>query len=355
MIHREQHQPHPPGRSCTLADLADRFDCRLSGRPDIRVNTVATLQNAGPEAVSFLANPRYREQLASARAGAVVVSADDVAQCLVPTLISENPYATYARIAAFLYPPPAPKPGVHSTAVAARDAEIPASSQVDAYAVLGAGSHLGEAVVVGPGCVIGPDVQIGDGSRLLGHVTVLDRVVVGRRALIHPGVVLGADGFGFAAESSEWTKVPQLGNVRIGDDVEIGANTTIDRGAIDDTVIEDGVKLDNQIQIAHNVHVGEHTVIAGMTGVAGSTRIGKRCLIAGGVVIIGHLIIDDDVTITVRSVVTHSLKGPAVYSSTLPAQEASRWRKNVARFRNLDSIITRFATFEKKLRSSTKS
>lgn len=352
MIDQQRHPARPPGRSCTLAELAARFDCELSAEPEHRVNTVGTLESAGPDAVSFLANPRFSEQLAKARAGAVVVGPEDAAHCPVPALVNGQPYATYARIAAYLYPPSAPEPGVHPSAVVASDAQIPPSCEVGAYAVLGAGSRLGESVVIGPGCLIGPSAQIGEGSRLTGNVTVLERVIVGRRALMHPGVVLGADGFGFTLQDGKWVKVPQLGTVIIGDDVEIGANTTIDCGAIEDTVIEDGVKLDNHIQIAHNVHVGEHTVIAGFTGVAGSSKIGKRCLIAGGVGIIEHLQIGDDVTITARSLVTQSLQGPGVYSGSLPAQEASRWRKNVARFRNLDGIVMRLAGLEKKLKRS---
>ena len=341
----------PKSTSYTLADIADRFDCLLNGSPDILVNTVGTLKNGRAQAISFLANPLYREQLSCTRAGAVVISENDAAHCPVPTLVTENTYATYARIANFLCPRAAPQPGLHPTAVVAHDSEIPESCQIEANSVLGEGSRLGEGVVIGPGCLIGTNVQIGDGSRLVGHVTVLDNVVIGQRALIHPGAVLGSDGFGFAPENYRWIKVPQIGNVCIGDDVEIGANTTIDRGTIDDTIIEDGVKLDNQIQIAHNVQVGEHTIIAGATGVAGSTRIGKRCMIGGGVAIVGHLIIDDEVTITARSMVTHSLKGPATYSGNFPAEEASRWRRNVAWFRKLDKLIARLATLEKNLKN----
>ena len=201
--------------------------------------------------------------------------------------------------------------------------------------MVGEGSHLEDGVVIGPGCLVGTNVRIGKGSRLIGHVTVLDNTVIGKRALIHPGAVLGSDGFGFAPDDGQWIKVPQIGNVVIGDDVEIGANTTIDRGTIDDTIIKNGVKLDNQIQIAHNVQVGEHTVIAALTGVAGSTKIGKCCIIGGSVGIIGHLNIEDEIKINARSLITKSLKGPGTYSGGLPAEEVSRWRKQVASFRKL--------------------
>ncbi len=326
---RSQHQ------SYTLADIADRFGCLLNGSSDILVNTVGTLENGTPNAISFLANPLYRKQLSSTRAGAVVISSDEAARCPVPTLVSENAYAAYARIADFLCPQNAPQPGVHTTAVVVEGSEIPKSCQIEANVVVGEGSHLGDGVVIGPGCLIGTNVRIGKGSRLVGHVTVLDNVVIGKRALIHPGAVLGSDGFGFALDNGRWIKVPQIGNVIIGDDVEIGANTTIDRGTIDDTIIENGVKLDNQIQIAHNVQVGEHTVIAGLTGVAGSTKIGKCCVIGGSVGIIGHLNIDDEVKINACSLITKSLKGPGTYSGGLPAEEVSRWRKQVVFFRKL--------------------
>jgi UDP-3-O-[3-hydroxymyristoyl] glucosamine N-acyltransferase len=335
--------------SAALADLARRFDCVLHGSGDARVERVATLSGAGPDALTFLANPRYRPQLAATRAGAVVLEERYRAECPVPCLVSPNPYATYARIAASLHAPPPASPGVHATAAVAADARIDPAAEVAAQAVVGAGSVVAEGAVVGPGCVVGAGVTIGKGSRLAARVTVLDGVRIGRRCLFHPGVVIGADGFGFAPDEGAWVKVPQLGAVVIGDDVEIGANTTVDRGAIEDTVIEDGVKLDNLVQVAHNVRIGAHTVIAGTAAVAGSTKIGRRCMIAGGVGIIGHLEICDDAVILVRSLVTHSIATPGVYSGSLPAEEASRWRRNASRFKHLDDFVTRLRALERRV------
>jgi UDP-3-O-[3-hydroxymyristoyl] glucosamine N-acyltransferase len=217
--------------------------------------------------------------------------------------------------------------------------------------VVGAGSVVGAAAVVGPGCVIGDGVEIGAGSRLAARVTVLDGVKIGRRCLLHPGVVIGADGFGFAEDAGTRVKVPQVGAVVIGDDVEIGANTTIDRGAIDDTVIEDGVKIDNLVQVAHNVRIGAHSVVCGTSAIAGSTKIGRRCVIAGGVGIIGHLEICDDAVFLVRSLVTHSVTTPGVYSGSLPAEEAGRWRRNASRFKHLDEYAARLRALERKMGS----
>ncbi len=331
----------------TLAELATRYGCKLNGVGDTVVTRVGTLSNAGADAVTFLANPLYRSQLADTRAAAVILEERYRDQCPVTSLVNDNPYATYARIAASLHPRTELVPGVHATASVADDVELPESVQVGPQAVIGRATVLGESVFVGAGSVIGANVTIGSGSRLSARVTVLDRVSIGERCRIHPGVVIGADGFGFALDSGQWVKVPQLGTVEIGDDVEIGANTTIDRGTIENTIIEDGVKLDNLVQIAHNARVGAHTVMAAMSGVAGSTKIGQRCMIGGGAVIIEQLEICDDVMFTFRSVVTKSVRTPGVYGGCLPAEEAARWRRNVARFRNLDSIVERLRAVER--------
>jgi UDP-3-O-[3-hydroxymyristoyl] glucosamine N-acyltransferase len=333
----------------TLRELADRFGCELHGAGDTVVTQVATLTGAGPGDLSFLANPLYRATLAQTRAAAVILEERYRAACPVASLVSSRPYAAYARIATFLHPPPAPEPGVHASAIVAGDVRVPDSAQIGAHAVVGSGSKLGESVVIGPGCVLGAKVTVGAGTRLVARVTVLDRVVLGSRCIVHPGVVIGSDGFGFAGDRGEWLKVPQLGSVVIGNDVEIGANTTIDRGTIEDTQIEDGVKLDNLVQIAHNVRVGAHTVMAAMSGAAGSTRIGRRCMIGGGVVMIGHLDICDDVTFLFRSVVTRSVKRPGEYSGALPADEAAVWRRNASRFRNLDALAQRLRAVERAL------
>jgi len=300
---------------------------------------VGTLSDASGTAISFLANPAYRRHLAGTRAGAVILQERFAAECPVPALIASNPYSVYARVAEFLHPALPADPGIHPGACVHEQALVPESAQVGACAVVGSGATLGESVVIGEGSVVGPGVSVGDGTRLAPRVVLMDGVRVGRRCRFHSGVVVGGDGFGFAREDSTWIKVPQLGSVVIGDDVEIGANTTVDRGAIRDTVIEDGVKLDNQVQIAHNVRIGAHTVMSAFSGVAGSTRVGARCLFGGAVVAVGHLTICDDAVFTFRTAVLKSVTEPGTYSGTLGAEEAGLWRRNAARFRALDETV----------------
>jgi UDP-3-O-[3-hydroxymyristoyl] glucosamine N-acyltransferase len=317
--------------SFALAELAVRFGCALRGDPGRRVDHVAPLAAADPLALSFLANPRLTRELAGTRAGAVVLEADLAARCPVPALITDNPHALFARIAALLHPAPPWSAGVHASASVAQDASVDGSAEVGAFALIGPGAQIGARCRIGPGCVIGAGVRIGADSRLVARVTVLPGVRLGERVLIHPGAVLGADGFGFARErGGEWVKVPQIGGVRIGDDVEIGANSTVDRGAIEDTVIESGVKLDNLVQIGHNVHLGAHTAIAGCTGISGSTRIGARCMIGGGVGVNGHIQICDDVVIAGRTTVSGSIREPGVYASLWSAEPLARWKRIVA-------------------------
>jgi UDP-3-O-[3-hydroxymyristoyl] glucosamine N-acyltransferase len=324
-----------------LGELAVRFGCRLRGDPEAAVERVATLEAAQPGSVTFLANARYRRFLRSTRATAVILEARHAADCPTATLLADDPYALYARVATLLHPAPVAAPGVHPSAVVGSDCTIPATASVGAQVVLESGVRLGERVAIGPGCVLQSGVAVGDDSRLVAHVTLCRGVQVGRRVLLHPGCVIGSDGFGFAMDVDGWVKVPQLGAVNVGDDVEIGANTTIDRGAIDDTVIEHGVKLDNQIQVGHNVRIGAHTAIAGCVGISGSTTIGRRCQIGGKVGIAGHLNIADDVVVTGLTMVSRSLTRPGVYSSALPAQESRLFRRNAARFRHLDEWYRR--------------
>jgi len=307
------------------------------------------LANAGPDAVTFLANPLYRTQLGRARAAAVVVAPRYAQACPVASLVHPEPYLAYARIAASLHPPAPVLPGVHASAVVAASARVAAGAQLDAHAVVGSDCTIAEEVVVGAGTVLGSNVSVGKGTRLGPRVTLLDGVRIGERCIVHSGAVIGADGFGFAPDRGTWQKIPQVGSVVIGDDVEIGANTTIDRGAIEDTVIEDGVKLDNLVQIAHNVRIGAHTIMAALSGVAGSTKLGKRCMIGGGVVMINSLTICDDVMFTFRSIVTRSVDKPGTYSGHLPAEEAGLWRKNAARFRKLDALVDRLIEAERAL------
>jgi UDP-3-O-[3-hydroxymyristoyl] glucosamine N-acyltransferase len=335
--------------SHTIGELAARVGCELRGDPQLRVARVATLAAAGPGDLAFLANPRYRPQLAQTRATAVVLDARSAEGHAGAVLVSRNPYATYARIAALLHPEPLPAPGVHATATVDPTARVAATASIGAGAVVGAGALVGERCLVAAGCVLGAGVQVGDDSRLHARVVLLAGTRLGRRVVIQPGAVLGSAGFGYAREANGWVSVPQVGGVLVGDDVEIGANTTIDRGAIDDTVIEEGAKLDNQIQVAHNVRIGAHTAIAACTGISGSTRIGARCMIGGAVGIVGHLDICDDVVITGMTMVAHSISEPGMYSGGLPAAPAPLWRRLAARFRRMERLAGRVARLEQKL------
>jgi UDP-3-O-[3-hydroxymyristoyl] glucosamine N-acyltransferase len=338
-------------QSATLQELAAKFGCRLRGRGDATVTHVATLSGATSDAVTFLANPQYRDQLATTRAGAVVLNERFATACPVACLVTANPYATYARIAAYLHPRRAAEPGIHPAASVAPSASVPKSVHVGAGAVIGANAVLGANVVIGPGAIVGSGVRVGNDTHIAPRVSLLDNVTLGERCIVHSGAVIGADGFGFAEDGGEWVKIPQLGTVTIGNDVEIGANTTIDRGTIDATVLEDGVKVDNLVQIAHNVRVGAHTVMAAMSGVAGSTRIGRRCKFGGGAIVANQLTICDDVTLLFHSSVTQSITEPGVYGGCLPAEEAVRWRRTTARLRNLDTIAERLHALAKTVES----
>jgi UDP-3-O-[3-hydroxymyristoyl] glucosamine N-acyltransferase len=331
----------------TLGQIAARFGLVLRGDPDARVARVATLRDAQPGSVSFLTNPRYRRYLAATAATAVVVDEAGSRDCPVAALIAANPYAAYARIAAWLHPEPAAPAGVHPTAVVDPSARLAPTASIGPNAVVEARCEIGERAVVGAGSVVGADSVLGADSRLAARVVLYRRVRIGRRSVVHSGAVLGADGFGIAKDRDGWVKVPQLGGVVVGDDVEIGANTTIDRGAIDDTVIEDDVKLDNQIQIGHNVRIGAHTAIAGCVGVSGSTTIGRRCMIGGAAGIAGHIEIADDVVVLGLSMVSRSLTRPGIYSSGIPATEAGEWRRVVARLRHLDELFDRVRRLER--------
>jgi UDP-3-O-[3-hydroxymyristoyl] glucosamine N-acyltransferase len=320
----------------SLGDLAVRFGLTLRGEPELKVRSVATLSRAEPGSLSFLANSRYRRQLEITRATAVVVSAEDEAHCPAAALIHSNPYLAYARIATLVHPQASPEPGKHPSAVISSGAHIAASANIGPLAVIEDGAEIGERVSIGPGCVVQRGARVGSDSVLVSRVNLYPGVTIGQRCLLHAGAVVGADGFGFAQNSGSWVKVPQVGSVRIGDDVEIGANTTIDRGAIDDTVVENGVKLDNQIQVGHNVLIGAHTAIAACTGISGSTVIGQRCMIGGMVGFAGHLSIADDVVVTGCSLVSASIKKPGSYSSGMPTVETRLWRRMVAHLRRLD-------------------
>lgn len=341
----------------SLGRLAVRYGCELRGDPDRVVERVGTLASADSQSLAFLANRAYRSQLASTRAAAVILSAADAANCPVDALVAGDPYVVYARIAAELHPGPPAEPGVHPSAVVGSECRVPASCEVGAGVVLGRQVVLGERVVLGPRTVIGDRVRIGADSRLMPGVTLCADVRIGARCVLHPGVVVGSDGFGFARErEGNYVKVPQLGSVQVGDDVEIGANTTIDRGAIDDTVIGNGVKLDNQIQVGHNVRIGEHTVVAAQTGISGSTTIGARCTIGGQAGFAGHIVVADDVVIGGGTSVTGSIRSAGVYAGGgTPADTLQRWRRNMARFGQLDELAKRLRDVEKRFSGSDRS
>jgi len=331
----------------TLGELAVRFGCELRGDPDASVETVASLSQADARAVSFLANPKYIEQLKDTHAGAVILDARTAASSPVAVLVAANPHATFARVAAVLHPDPPLKPGVHPTAVVAAGAQVDPSAEVAAHACIGEGARIGARCFVGPGSVIERNAVVGDDTRLVARAFLGHGVKLGVRCIVQPGAVIGADGFGFAPEKGTWTKVPQVGSVTVGDDAEIGANTCIDRGAIEDTVIEDGVKLDNLIMIAHNCRIGAHTAIAACVGIAGSTTVGKRCTIGGRAGLTGHITLCDDVVVLGTSFISHSISRPGVYSSALPAEEAGLWRRIVGRIKRLDSMAKRLRALEK--------
>ena len=337
----------------TLGALAAALPATLHGNPGIRIHGVATLASAGPGTLTFLANRRYRPQLATTAASAVVLDEEFLAECPVAALVMANPYLGFARAAAMLNPPPVAPTGVHPRAVVDARAQVHAQAWVGPGAVIEAGAVIGAGVFVGPRCLVGEDVIIGEHSRLVANVTLCRSVRVGRRALLHPGVVIGADGFGIASDEGTWVKVPQLGSVRIGDDVEIGANTTVDRGALDDTVIEDGVKLDNLIQVGHNVRIGAHTAIAACVAIGGSAHIGRRCTIGGAASVAGHLEIADDVHLTATSAVPNSITRAGVYSSGMPVQENKAWRRSVIRLRQLDDMARTLKALEARVDALT--
>mgnify|MGYP001813554114 CR=1 FL=1 len=331
----------------SLGELAVQFGCELIGDPAVTVDRVATLASAGAGQLSFFANRLYREDLLSTGAAAVVIKPADADHCPVNALLADDPYLAYARMAAELHPEPAAMPGIHEAASVAASATLANGVEVAANATVGDEAQIGENVLIGPGAVIGPRCHVGDDTRILANATLVQDVSIGKRCIIHPGAVIGSDGFGNAMSDSGWVKVPQVGGVRIGDDVEIGANTTIDRGAIDDTVIEDGVRIDNLVQIAHNVRVGAHTAMAAFTGISGSTVIGKRCMFAGQAGIVGHISICDDVVVGGATMISKDITKPGFYTGSFPGEPDRDWKRRVARFRRLDDLAKRVAALER--------
>jgi UDP-3-O-[3-hydroxymyristoyl] glucosamine N-acyltransferase len=332
----------------SLGELATRFGCELIGDPDIEISDVASLPNATSTSLSFLSNPSYKTQLPSTKAAAVILRPADADDCPVAAVLHDDPYACYARMASLVHPLPSFASGTHASAVVDAGATVASSAHLGPNVVVGERAAIGENVYVGPGTVIGPDCVVDDDCRLLANVTLVRAVRIGKRGIIHPGAVLGADGFGNAMTPEGWVKVPQVGGVVVGDDVEIGANTTVDCGAIGDTVIGDGVRIDNLCMIAHNVRVGAHTAMAAQTGISGSTTIGERCMFAGNTGCVGHITICDDVVVLGKAMVTKDITEPGAYSGMFGAEPARTWARQVARVRRLESLQKRVKKLEGK-------
>lgn len=332
-----------------LAWLADQVSATLRGDGQTLITGLSTLQGATGSELSFLANPQYRKYLPESRAGAVLLREQDAASFAGNCLIVDEPYLAFAKISHLFDPKPKASPGIHASACVDPAAEVDASASIGPGAVIEADAVIGPGVVIGPHCFIGARCRIGADGWLAPRVTLYHDVKIGQRAVIQSGAVIGGEGFGFAKHAGTWQKIAQIGGVTIGDDVEIGANTCIDRGAVTDTLIGNGVKIDNQIQIAHNVEVGDHTAMAACVGISGSSKIGKHCMLAGGVGLVGHIELCDNVLITGMTMVTHSITEPGAYSSGTAMQTAADWRKSAVRFRQLDDMAKRISALEKKM------
>ncbi|MBI4195918.1 MAG: UDP-3-O-(3-hydroxymyristoyl)glucosamine N-acyltransferase [Betaproteobacteria bacterium] len=336
-------------KSYTLREIVERFGGEVIGDSGTAVGQVATLEKGQPGTIAFLANERYLPQARTTRAGAVILAASMRDATDLPRIACDNPYAYFARVSDLLNPPRQPVPGIHETAVTDATARIAEDAEIGPLSAVGRNARIGPGCAVGPGCMIGDNVVLGKGVLLHANVTIYHDCVIGERVILHSGVIIGADGFGLAMGEGEWIKIPQIGRVVIGDNVEVGANTTIDRGAIDDTVIEEGVKLDNQIQIAHNVRVGAHTAIAACAGIAGSAKVGRHCRIGGASGIAGHIVIADHVEISAHTLITKSIEKPGTYTGAYPFDANREWRRNAAQLRRLDELAARVRTLERKL------
>jgi UDP-3-O-[3-hydroxymyristoyl] glucosamine N-acyltransferase len=333
------------------SELAAELGLTLHG-DDVTLSRVAPLEAADPGSLSYFADKRYRARLAQTRAGAVITRSADAGAAPCTTLIADNPELAFARAAARLHPRPRPASGVHPSAVVDPSADIHPTAAIGPLCVIEGGVSIAADVELGPHCSIGAGSCIGAGTRLVARVTVCPGARIGARNLLHPGAVIGREGFGFAKDGERWVRIPQVGGVRLGDDVEIGANSTVDRGAMEDTVIADGVKIDNLVQIGHNVIIGEHTAMAACSGISGSTHIGARCTVAGAVGMAGHLHIADDVHFTGMAMVTRSQDSAGVYSSGIPAMPNAEWRRTVARLRRLDVLQARVQQLEQALKEA---
>ena len=336
----------------TLSELADITGTALSGSGDTVIDSVADITSGKAGSIVFVANPRYRKFLATTDASAVIITEQLAADCDRPALVADSPRVVFAKIALLLNPLPKVVPWISPNAVIAEDAEVDPGARIEACTVVQSGVCIGPGTWISPGCVIEKNASIGANSRLFANVTVGESCVIGSNTVLHSGAVIGADGFGFVWDRDAYIKVPQLGSVRIGNDVEIGANTSIDRGAIGDTIVENGVKIDNQIQLGHNDHIGEHTTISGHSGLSGSVKVGSRCVIGGGVGIADNVEITDNAVLAGRSNVANSIKEPGMYMSVIPAMEAGKWRRILTRIRQLDDLAKRIKALESKFRQT---
>ncbi|MDH3693725.1 MAG: UDP-3-O-(3-hydroxymyristoyl)glucosamine N-acyltransferase [Gammaproteobacteria bacterium] len=332
-----------------LTELAFHVNGEVKGDAEKKIDSVASISRARENSLTFFVKNRAVGDLRNTKAGVVLLTPEFSEQCECNRIVVDDPYAAFAKVARLLHPHPSVVSGIHASAIVSDSAEIAATASIGPLCVVGNNTVIGERVMLGAHCAIGANVTIGDDSRLHDRITICSDSVIGQRCEIMPGVVIGGDGFGYAEDDGKWLKIPQLGRVVIGDDVDIGANTTIDRAALDDTSIGDGVKLDNQIQIAHNVQIGEHTIMAGCTAVAGSASIGKRCRFGGHASILGQLEIVDDVYVNATSVVTRSIKTAGIYSSAIAVQENNRWQKVAGRLHRLNELAERVHKLEKQI------
>jgi UDP-3-O-[3-hydroxymyristoyl] glucosamine N-acyltransferase len=324
----------------SLSELASAIDADLKGEPEHHVDSCATLESATSTQLSFIYNKKFIPALRDTRAGVVILSDIFLDEYDGNALVVKDPYLSYAKAANILHPRPKPATGIHPSAVIGKSTKIANDCVIAANVVISDNVTIGKGSYIGPNCLIDADAVLGEELNLIANVSIGKKTHIGDRVTIHPGAVIGSDGFGYAPHGKQkgWYKIPQLGYVEIGNDVDIGANTTIDCGALDNTVIGNGVKIDNQVQVAHNVHIGDHTAIAACTGIAGSTKIGQHCTLAGGVGLVGHITIADGVHITGMTMVTHSITKPGAYSSGTPFQTNAEWLKNAVRFKQLDKL-----------------
>jgi UDP-3-O-[3-hydroxymyristoyl] glucosamine N-acyltransferase len=342
-----------------LAELVERFGGQLHGDPAILVTAIAPLDRAAASEISFLANGKLRALAAQSQAAALILAPQDepdvAATYAGARIVTPNPYAYFARTAQFFVslsaPPPAP--GIHPAATVHQSAQVDPSARIGAHVTVEEGAIVKAGAVIDPGCYIGAGAVVGEGTHFFANVTFHARCLIGARGIVHSGAVIGGDGFGFAVDAGAYIKIPQVGRVVLGDDVDIGANTTVDRGALDDTVIEDGVKLDNLIQIGHNCHIGAHTAMAGCVGVAGSARIGKHCTFGGAAMINGHIEIADNVHITAATMVPNSITEPGRYTGYFPVAKNAEWERSAVIVRNLSTMREKIRVLEKTIKALT--